>query len=138
MQTRESTGYTLIELLVVLAILALASAIVLPILLRDRVTDRPFQALVERARAYAAARGEIIYLRIEPTGTWRMEGGGSALETDSASGHIAAVAAVPLTLRVSPSGTCAFDVRSAAAASHIFALDALTCALRPLPAITSS
>lgn len=138
MQTREPAGFTLIELLVVLAILALTSAIALPILLRDRIESRPLQALVERAQTAAAARGEIIYLSIQPTGTWHMEGGGSALERDSADGRIAAITAMPLTLRVSPSGSCSFDVRSAAAAARVLALDPLTCTLRPLPVVTSS
>ncbi len=120
----------------VLAILALAFALVLPAVLRARIGDQPLQSLVECARAAAAARGEIIYLRIEPTGVWHMVGGGSPLEGDSASGRIAPVAAMPLTLLVAPSGSCAFDVRSAAAAGRI-AIDPLTCTLR-LPARSTS
>ncbi len=137
MRQRRSAGYTLIELLVVLAILALAFALVLPAVLRARIGDQPLQSLVERARAAAAARGEIIYLRIESTGAWHMTGGGSALEGDSAGGRIPPVASVPVTLLVAPSGSCAFDVRSAGAA-RLIALDPLTCTLRPPPRPTSS
>jgi prepilin-type N-terminal cleavage/methylation domain-containing protein len=133
---RTPRGYTLIELLVVLVIMGLASAIVLPALLRARSSDRPLQAVIESARDAAAQRGEMIYLRIEPTGAWHMEGGGSPLESDSAGGHIAPLAAVPLTLLISPSGSCAFDVRSAAAARALL-LDPLTCTVR-VAATTSS
>lgn len=130
MRARTVAGYTLIELLVVLAILALASAVVLPALLRARVDDQPLQTLVERARAAAARRGEIIYLRVEPTGAWHMEGGGSSeLEHDGIDGRTAPVSTVPFTLRVSPSGSCAFDVRSAAAARSV-PVDPLSCTLR--------
>jgi prepilin-type N-terminal cleavage/methylation domain-containing protein len=133
---RDGRGYTLIELLVVLVILGLASAIVLPALFRARSRDRPLQAVIESARDAAAHRGEVIYLRIEPTGAWRMEGGGSPLESDSASGHIAPLAGVALTLLISPSGSCAFDVRSAAAARALI-VDPLACTVR-VPATASS
>lgn len=127
---RTRRGFTLLEMLVVLAIIGLASAIVLPALLRTHGADRSLQTVIENARAAAAQRGEVIYLRVEPTGAWHMEGGGSTLEHDSANGRIAPppVATAPLTLRVSPSGSCAFDVRSAAAAA-VLALDPLTCTL---------
>jgi prepilin-type N-terminal cleavage/methylation domain-containing protein len=130
------TAYTLIELLVVLVILGLASAIVLPALLRTRSSERPLQTVIDNARDAAAQRGEVIYLRVEPTGAWHMEGGGSPLESDSAGGRIAPLAAVPLTLLISPSGSCAFDVRSAAAASALL-VDPLTCTVR-LPAAKAS
>jgi prepilin-type N-terminal cleavage/methylation domain-containing protein len=137
MRARGAAGYTLIELLVVVAVLALASALALPALLRSRIGDPPLQAIVESARAAAARRGEIIYLRIEPTGVWYMEGGGSPLERDSAGGRIAPLASAPLTLLVSPSGSCAFDVRSTAGA-RVLALDPLTCTVRASAASTSS
>jgi len=136
MRTDDRTGFTLIELLVVLVIMALASAIVMPALLRGRVGGRPVQQVIETARGAAARRGEIIYLRIEPSGAWHMEGGGSPFEGDSAGGRIAPLATLPVTLVVSPSGSCAFDVRSASAA-RLLVLDPLTCRLR-VPAPTSS
>jgi prepilin-type N-terminal cleavage/methylation domain-containing protein len=129
MRTDDRVAFTLIELLVVLAIMGLASAIVLPALLRARIGDRPIQAVIESARDAAAGRGEIVYLRIEPTGAWHMEGGGSSLEGDSTSGRIMPLAPMPLTLRISPSGSCAFDVRSAPAARAL-SLDPLSCTLR--------
>jgi prepilin-type N-terminal cleavage/methylation domain-containing protein len=137
MWPRDRPAYTLIELLVVLVIIALASAIVLPLLLRARAGAPSLQAVVDGARDAAAHRGEIIYLRIEPTGVWHMEGGGSPLEGDSAGGRVAPVAAIPLTLLVSPSGSCAFDVRSAAATRALL-LDPLTCSLRASVTTSSS
>jgi prepilin-type N-terminal cleavage/methylation domain-containing protein len=135
---RSRGGFTLIELIVVLAIMALAAAVVIPVLSRPR-TGTTVQSVIESARDAAASRGETVYLRIDPSGTWHMEGGGSPLETDAASGRIAPIATVPLTLLVAPAGSCAFDVRSAAAARGL-ALDPLSCTLSlpKAPAVTAS
>jgi prepilin-type N-terminal cleavage/methylation domain-containing protein len=130
-------AYTLIELLVVLAIIGLASSIVLPALLRARVAHQSLQDVIESARDAAAHRGEMVYLRIEPSGAWRMEGGGSPLEGDSAAGRTAPLAVTPLTLLVSPSGSCAFDVRSASAGRGVLA-DPLTCTLARSATTSSS
>lgn len=124
---RSRCGFTLIELIVVLAIMTLAAAVVLPALSRTRAAPT-IQSVIESARDAAARRGETVYLRIAPSGTWRMEGGGSPLETDSAAGHIAPIATAPLTILVAPAGSCAFDVRSAAAARGL-TLDPLSCTL---------
>jgi prepilin-type N-terminal cleavage/methylation domain-containing protein len=129
MRVPRRAGYTLIEMLVAFAIMALAAALVLPMLRSPRSDDRPLQTVIESAREAAAHRGEVIYLRIEPTGAWHMEGGGSPLEADSANGRIAPITAIPLTLLIAPSGSCALDVRSASAA-HALPLDPLTCTLR--------
>jgi prepilin-type N-terminal cleavage/methylation domain-containing protein len=130
-------GYTLIELLIVIAIMGLAAAIVLPALLPPRPDAGPLQTIIASARQAAVRRGEVIYLRIEPTGAWHMEGGGSPLEGDRIAGRIAPVATSALTLLVSPSGACAFDVRSAYAA-RVVRLDPLTCTVTiPLPVSSS-
>jgi len=119
-------GFTLLEVMVVLAIVALATAIVLPAMRRPVDREAPLQRVIDGARDAAAHRGEIIYLRIEPTGAWRMEGGGSPLETDSAVGRITPLATIPITLIVSPAGSCALDVRSAPAAALV-PVDPLSC-----------
>jgi prepilin-type N-terminal cleavage/methylation domain-containing protein len=140
MRARRCSGFTLIELLVVIAIIGLASAIVLPALLQMRVGDRPLQSVIDNARYAAAHRGELVYLRIEPSGAWHLEGGEAPLEGEGTSGRIQPLATLPLTLLVSPAGSCAFDVRSASAA-HALQLDLLTCTLtKPLttPVTTSS
>ena len=58
-----------------------------------------------------------------------MEGGANPLEGTLATGHLPPFLAVPVTLVVSPIGSCAFDVRSGAAA-QVVALDQLTCEIR--------
>jgi prepilin-type N-terminal cleavage/methylation domain-containing protein len=125
-------GYTLIEMLVVLVIMGLAAGLVAPMLLRPTTYDRQRQltAVVQAARTTAATRGEVIYVRIEPTGEWHMEGGGLAVEGDVARGRMDRLSTAPLTLIVSPIGSCSFDVRSTAAAAAIVKLDPLICELR--------
>ena len=73
-----------------------------------------------------ARRGEVVYLTIEPTGQWRLEGGANPLEGTLAAGRVQPFFAAPVTLVVSSLGSCAFDVRSAAATSAV-ALEPLTC-----------
>jgi prepilin-type N-terminal cleavage/methylation domain-containing protein len=124
---RRPHGYTLIELLVVLVLMGLAAALVLPALLPPRKNEPALEALIRSVRETAAQRGEVIYLQIEQTGQWRMEGGGSPLEGDLAHGRLP-LASAPMTLIVSPLGSCALDVSSAAPASTP-ALDPLTCDL---------
>jgi prepilin-type N-terminal cleavage/methylation domain-containing protein len=121
-------GYTLIEMIVVLAIMALAATLVAPALLRSPVYDRQHQlaAVVQATRGAAADHGEVIYLRIEPNGQWHMEGAEGAVSH----GRIDPISSADLTLIVSPVGSCAFDVRSNAAAAAVVRLDPLTCEMR--------
>ena len=123
------TGFTLVEMVVVLILMGLAAALVAPALIPPRREGSDLAALLGSARDAAARRGEVVYLQIEPTGKWRMEGGANPLEGTLASGWIEPFLAVPATLVVSPTGSCAFDVRSAAAAQSV-ALDRLTCEIR--------
>ena len=110
-------GFTLIELIVVLAILSLAAAVTLPALLRPRSGTTPVQTVIESARDAAARRGETVYLRIDPSGTWRMEGGGSPLESDGAAGRIAPIATAPLTILVD-NNPCSVALAQAAIGSN--------------------
>ncbi|HWZ58610.1 MAG TPA: prepilin-type N-terminal cleavage/methylation domain-containing protein [Gemmatimonadaceae bacterium] len=135
--TPSRRGFTLIEMIVVLAVMALAVALVLPALRTPGPRTSGLQAILTSARAAAANRGELIYVRIEPTGAWHMEGGGSPLEGELTRGRIDALSTVPLTLIVSPVGSCAFDVRSAAAGAAL-SLDPLTCELISPPRPSSS
>ena len=126
-------GFTLIELLVVLAIMAIATALVAPAILRPFRDDRAqLSAVVAGAREIAAARGEIIYLQLDPSGDWHTEGGGSQIDAAITRGHMQPLARVPLTLIVSPTGSCAFNVRSITAAAAAVTLDPLTCEIRRL------
>jgi prepilin-type N-terminal cleavage/methylation domain-containing protein len=120
-------GYTLIELIVVLALMGLAAALVIPVLRARGPSTSDMQSIATSARAAAAQRGEIVYVRFEPSGDWHMEGGGSTLEGDFMGGRIRPITTVPLTLIVSPAGTCAFDVRSAPLGANAIPLDPLSC-----------
>ncbi len=119
-------GFTLVEILVVLIMMGLAAALVAPALLAPHHHASTLNDVVAGAREAAARRGEVLYLSIEPTGRWRLEGGANPLEGSLAGGRLEPFLAAPVTLIVSPLGTCAFDVRSAAAAGAI-TLELLTC-----------
>jgi len=124
--TRSAGGFTLIEMLVVLVILTLAAALAVPALRAIR-PDRPaLTELIPATRDAAARRGETVYLRIAESGDWRMEGAASAQAGPLATGRVNPFPGLPLTLIVSPLGSCAFDVRSSQAARAI-QLDPLTC-----------
>jgi prepilin-type N-terminal cleavage/methylation domain-containing protein len=129
MRTRR-WAFTLIELLVVLTIMAIATALVAPAILRPFRDDRAtLSAVIASARETAAARGEVIYLQFDPTGEWHTEGGGSQVDAAITRGRIRPLSSVPLTLIVSPIGSCAFNVRSIPAAAAAVTLDPLTCEL---------
>jgi hypothetical protein len=57
-----------------------------------------------------------------------MQGAGSTLDGPIQSGQVDPFPGLPLTLIVSPVGSCGFDVRSAKAAS-VIRLDPLACTL---------
>jgi prepilin-type N-terminal cleavage/methylation domain-containing protein len=124
------SAFTLIELLVVLAIMVIATALVAPAILRPFRDDRAqLASVVAAARETAAARGEIIYLRFEPSGDWHTEGGASPIGTPITRGRVRPLASVPLTLIIAPNGSCAFNVVSIPAAAAAVTLDPLTCEL---------
>ena len=120
-------GFTLVEMLVVLILLGLAAALVAPALTPARVKQTSeLVDLIGAARDAAVRRGALVDLHVERSGAWQIEGGGAGLAT----GKVATpLAAAPFTLVVSPLGSCAFDVRSEAAARAI-RLDPLTCEVR--------
>lgn len=119
-------GFTLIEVLVVLVLMGLAAGLVAPALLHTRHQRPALGSLISTAREEAARRGEMVYLRVAGSGQWRMEGAASWAAGPFAAGRVEPFPGVPLTLIVSPIGTCAFDVPSAAAA-RVIKLDPLTC-----------
>src|SRR2546427_1867274 len=110
------SGFTLIEILVVLILMGLAAALVAPALLPPHHDQSALSALLGSAREVAARRGEVVYLHIDPTGQWRMEAGANPLAGTLATGSVPPFLTASVTLIVSPLGSCAFDVRSAAAA----------------------
>ena len=125
-----SNGYTLIEVVVVLVLMALAAALVAPTFIAPRTDARAVVALVGQARATEIRRGEAVHLRIEPSGAWRLDGAASPEAGALATGRLTPAPAAPLTLIVSPLGSCAPDVVSAPAAEAL-GLDPLTCEATP-------
>ena len=127
---RSSCGFTLVEVLVVLIVMTFAAALVAPALLRVRHTgESQLAPLVAAARDVSARRAEVVYLRVTQSGEWRLRGDASREQGDLATGRLSGFEGPPLTLVVSPIGTCAFDVRSAAVAGRV-TLDPLTCEVR--------
>lgn len=125
--TEQRSGFTLPEILVVLIVLALAAAFAVPALLpkRDR-SPTGLASLLQPAREAAASRGETIHLRIMASGDWRMTGAASSDDGPVASGHVDPFPGLPLTLIVSPLGSCGFDAFSTVAAAAI-RLDPMAC-----------
>ncbi len=125
----RSEGFTLIEMLVLLVLLGMAAAVAAPAL-RSVLPARPaLSSLVPAARDAAARRGETVYLRVAKSGEWRMEGAASSAAGPLATGQVDPFPGLPLTLVVSPLGSCAFDLRSTQAARSI-RLDPLTCKIQ--------
>jgi prepilin-type N-terminal cleavage/methylation domain-containing protein len=114
--TAARSGYTLIEVLVVLVLLGLSAALAVPALLPPRRAQSGAQRVIAQAREIAVLRGEVVYLRVEPSGEWTISAGGGTegarLEGTLARGRMAPLASAALTLRVAPVGSCAFDMQS--------------------------
>jgi prepilin-type N-terminal cleavage/methylation domain-containing protein len=121
-----SGGFTLVEMLVVLVLIGLAAALAAPALRQSRPERPPLSRLIPAAREAAARRGEVVQLRIAASGDWRLDGAASSAPEPIASGRVDAFPGLPLTLVVSPIGSCAFDARSRAAA-RAMPLDPLAC-----------
>jgi prepilin-type N-terminal cleavage/methylation domain-containing protein len=119
-------GFTLLEVLVVLIVMGIAVALVAPALLPRKQTQSALDSLIPTAREAAARRGEIVYLRVAESGQWRLEGAASSSAAPLASGRVDPFRGLPLTIIVSPVGSCAFDLQSTAAA-RVVRLDPLTC-----------
>ena len=124
-----SNGFSLIEVIVVLLLLTLGALLVAP---APRQRDDPgaLAALVGQARITALRRGEALALRLEPSGAWRLDPLASGDAAAIAQGILSPAPAAPLTLILSPLGSCAPDVATAAAA-ELLRLDALTCERAP-------
>jgi prepilin-type N-terminal cleavage/methylation domain-containing protein len=128
-QDRVRQGFTLFEILVVLILMAVAAGLIAPAFFPPRQSDSPpIATLVRGARNAAARRGETLYLTITASGRWHLEGGASSKAGMLSSGTLSDYQGPAATLVVSPIGTCAFDVRSGAAAQAV-TLDLLTCEL---------
>ena len=116
-------------ILVVLILMGLVAVLVAPALLPHHHDQSDLNALLGRARELAARRGEIVYVHIDPTGEWRMEAGANLPQGPFATGRVQPFLTAPVTLMVSPLGSCGVDPRSAAAVGAQ-TLDPLTCEIR--------
>lgn len=126
-------GFTLIEMVVVLLLIGMAAALAIPALLRPRAPESGLKTLVINAREAAIRRGETVFLRIGSSGEWRIDGSSATGESDSLLVGRMEPLRAPLTLLVSPTGTCMLDVPSVMAAPDI-QLDPLTCEVAVPPA----
>jgi prepilin-type N-terminal cleavage/methylation domain-containing protein len=125
------SGFTLVELLVVLVVMGLMVGLVAPAVIPRAAPDErgSLAPVIRFARETALRRSEIVHLRIETTGAWRVDGASSAEQGPLATGRVEPYDHGAATLIASPIGTCAFDARSAGVATAIL-LDPLTCELR--------
>ncbi len=122
-------GFTLLEVIVVLVVIGLLVGLVAPSLVVPTPTEESQMAGVLRgARDLSARRGELLQLRMSPTGVWRLETVTGLSEEALASGTLERFNGPAFTLMVAPLGTCAFDARSTTAARSL-PLDPLTCEL---------
>src|SRR2546428_6113690 len=112
---RHRSGFTLIEIVVVLILMGLVAVLVAPALFPRHHDQSALNALLVSAREVAARRGEVVYLHIDPTGEWRMEGGAEPRQGPPATGRGPSVFTAAVTLMVSPLRSCGFDVRGAGA-----------------------
>jgi prepilin-type N-terminal cleavage/methylation domain-containing protein len=119
-------GVTLIEMLVVLLLIGLAAALAAPALLRPPPKESGLRQLVSTAREAAIRRGETVHLRIGTSGEWRIEGAASAEPEVLLVGRVDPFLEQPLTMLLSPTGSCALDAVSSVNARNI-QLDLLTC-----------
>lgn len=128
-QSKPAHGYTLLEIAVVLLLIGMAAALAAPVLLRMNPGRSGFDELIATAREAAVKRGEVLYLRVSTSGQWSLEAASAPTPDPLASGHVEPVGA-PLTLVISPNGSCMFDVATVARGTPL-RLDPLTCEVQP-------
>jgi len=126
------SGFTLVELLVVIVLMGLMVGLVAPAVVPRPAPDddgRSLAPVIRFARQAAVRRSEIVYVRIDDSGAWRVEGASSADDGPLASGRLERYDHGDATLVASPIGTCSFDARSLRVARAL-RLDPLTCEVR--------
>jgi len=132
---RFPSGVTLIEMVVVLVLIGLTAALAAPALLRPPPPESGLRELLSTAREAAIRRGESVHLRIGASGEWRIEGAASATPEVLFEGRVDPFLDQPLTLMLSPTGSCALDAPSTASVQGL-SLEPLTCELAATPART--
>ena len=122
----------MIEMVVVLVLIGLTAALAAPALLRPARGESGFRHLVSTAREAAIRRGETVHLRIGASGEWRIEGSASAAPEVLLTGRVDPFYEHPLTVLLSPTGSCALDAASSVIAGDM-RLDPLTCEVAQPP-----
>jgi prepilin-type N-terminal cleavage/methylation domain-containing protein len=127
------SGFTLVELLVVLVVMGLMVGLVAPAVVPRPAPDErgSLAPAIRFAREAAVRRSEIVHLRIDASGAWRVDGTSSSDDGPLATGRVERYDHGAATLVASPVGTCAFDARSARVGEALL-LDPLTCEIRPV------
>ena len=120
----------MIELLVVLIIVSGATALVVPMFVRQSPPEESDIApLIRTARQNAIRRAETVILQVAASGAWRMDGRDSPDSQPLANGRVAPLRTGDLTIMASPLGTCATELQMGRGSSPP-AIDPLSCELR--------
>jgi hypothetical protein len=121
-----------VEVVVVLILMAVAAALVAPVILfSEKEPTSVLGRVVDGTRQLAARRGETLYLQMAADGRWRVFGAASLSEGVITEGRLEGDYQGPaFTLVVAPIGSCGFDVASANVA-RVIDIDPLTCEVRP-------
>jgi prepilin-type N-terminal cleavage/methylation domain-containing protein len=126
---RSPRAFSLLELIVVMVVLSLGAALAVAALgRRTAPRESELASLILLSREAAARRGETIHLEIAASGAWTIQGSASRADGPIRAGQVSRFPGLPLTLIVSPIGSCGFDVRSSKAASDV-RIDPLTCSV---------
>jgi prepilin-type N-terminal cleavage/methylation domain-containing protein len=103
---RLSRGYTLLEMIVVLILLTIATMVTLPSFLGPRRDESSsIRNVVERGRAAAVRRGELVRLHIGASGEWQITAGSAPNGEVLAAGRLSGTSG-SADLLFSPLGTC--------------------------------
>lgn len=115
-------------MVVVLVLIGITAALAAPALLRPPPRESGLRELLSSAREAAIRRGESVHLRIGTSGEWRIEAAASATPEVLFEGRVDPFLDRPLTLLMSPTGSCALDAPSTVSGRNL-SLDPLTCEL---------
>jgi len=114
---------------VVLVLIGMAAALAAPVLLRMSPGRSGFEELLATGREAAIRRGQVLYLRVGSSGQWVLETANAPTTDSLASGRVEWTGG-PLTLMLSPTGSCMPDVATVSRGASI-RLDPFSCEVQP-------
>lgn len=124
-------GFTLLEVIVVLLLLSIAAAVVAPSLLPSRAEPvSELRTLVDLAAQQSVRQGQMLTLRIEPSGVWQILAGAAPARELLASGRLSQRLPDGVDLVLSPLGTCA-PAAGRSASRALGTYDPIMCEGRP-------